>query len=266
MDSAAEIEHLQQIIDELKQEILELRKHNELLQDENSKLTDMLDNVELSTTDDDDDDDDDDTEEFETVDEEADCEENSQWLPLKGFDDYVIKNFYPYDIKRVSTNHVVKDGKRNGYPSITLYRGDKHNTFNKHVLIARQFIPNDDPKNKCYVDHKNKHRDDYHISNLRWVTASENNQNKSSSAYGIEYEFVKEIPGDAIVVNSYGKHTFENYYFHDNKFYFYNGIEYRILHICTEKRNGSKFVHAMSTVGKKLVIRYSRFKKMYDLE
>ncbi len=260
MESVTEIEHLQQIIDELKQEILELRKHNELLQDENSKLTDMLDNVELSTIDDDDSQSDED----EPVDEEANDEENSKWLPLKGFTDYVIKNFYPYDIKRVSTNHIIKERKLHGYVGVKLVQGDTVKTQYKHVLLARQFISNDDPEHKTMVDHKNRNKDDYHISNLRWVSASENQQNKSSHG-NIEYEFVKEISGDAIKVNSYGKHTLENIYFHDDKFYFHDGLEYRILYICTNKY-GSKFVNVINTEGNRINIYYSRFKKIYGLE
>ena len=259
-EAVTEIERLQQIIESLKQEVLELRKHNKLLQEENSKLTEMVEHVdEVSTTDDDDDDIE------EPVDEEADCEENSKWLPLKGFDDYVIKNYYPFLIKRVSTNHVVAEYNNNdGYICVRLILGNKHKNCRKHVLVARQFIPNDDPQNKRFVDHKNKHPDDYHISNLRWVTASENQKNKSSHN-GIEYEFVKEIPDDAIVVDSYGNHTFENYYFHDDKFYFFNGIEYRVLYISTDKY-GSKYVRVTDTDGKRPKILYSRFKKIYNLD
>ena len=133
MESFTEIERLQQIINELKNENLELRKHNELLQEENSKLTDMLNNVDEATDD------------------------------------------------------------------------------------------------------------------------------------NIEYEFVKEISNDAIVVDSYGEYEFEDYYFHDNKFYFYNGIEYRILHINTDKY-GNKYVCVMNTEGNRINIYYSKFKRLYNLE
>lgn len=267
MSIVSEIERLQQIINELKQENLELGKHNQILQDEVSKLTDMLDNVEFFTTDDDDDE--------ATADEpksvpvesngEAADEENAEWLPLKGFNDYVIKNYYPYDIKRVSTGHIVKECKLHGYVGVNLFMGNNSKPYMKHVLIARQFIPNDDPEHKTMVDHKNMHKDDNHISNLRWVSASENQQNKSSHG-NIEYEFVKDIPNDAIVVDTYGKHKFENYYFHDDKFYFYNGVMYRVLHICTNKTYGSKLVNAITTEGNRINIYYSKFKRLYNLE
>lgn len=53
-------------------------------------------------------------------------------------------------------------------------------------------------------------------------------------------------------------HDFKNIYFHDDKFYFYNGIDYRILHISTYKRYGNKYVFAMNPDGKKTSISYSR--------
>jgi hypothetical protein len=41
-----------------------------------------------------------------------------------------------------------------------------------HRLVAIHFIPN--PKNKPFVNHKNSDRSDNCVSNLEWVTASEN--------------------------------------------------------------------------------------------
>ena len=44
--------------------------------------------------------------------------------------------------------------------------------------MAQAFIENDNPKIKTLVDHKNHQRWDYRVSNLRWVSPSENAKNK----------------------------------------------------------------------------------------
>ena len=103
-----------------------------------------------------------------------------------------------------------------------------------------------------------------------WVSSSTNHRNKTSSR-GIQYEYVDTIPGDSIVVDEYGTNEFENYYFHDNIFYFYNGIQYRKLHVNERKRDsqklkcGAKFVCLLNTNGKVITVFYSKFKRLHNL-
>lgn len=98
------------------------------------------------------------------------------YVPLKGFtNDYEILNKYPFTIRRKSNHFIVNDSKHNrGYIRVCL----NGTYYMKHVLIARQFLPNDDPVHKNEVDHKNRNRSDYHLSNLRWVSQSTNNYNR----------------------------------------------------------------------------------------
>ena len=184
-----------------------------------------------------------------------------QFVPLKGFeDDYEILNEYPFTIRRQSDQYEIKESTAgNGYVTVHL----NGVTQNKHELIALQFIPNDDPEHKTQVDHKNKHRDDYHIENLRWVTRSQNGLNKSSHL-GIIYEYVDDIPEDSLVVDEYGKHKFEDYYFYDDVFYFYNGIQYRKLHI-NEMKDGTRYVKMKNIDNKYVTVCYSKFKRLHDL-
>ena len=130
--------------------------------------------------------------------------------------------------------------------------------WKKHRLIAEQWIEKIDGKTD--IDHINRNRADNRIENLRWVCPSENTRNKSSHLC-VEYEFVDELPDDTIVVEKYGKYSFENLYYCDNIFYFYNGIQYRKLHINEDKRNGSLFVYARDIDDKRRQIFYSKFKR-----
>ena len=60
-----------------------------------------------------------------------------------------------------------------GYPCITVKYLDGHQkTVPVHILVARTFIPN--PENKPQINHKDGNKKNNCVSNLEWVTASEN--------------------------------------------------------------------------------------------
>jgi len=65
----------------------------------------------------------------------------------------------------------VKDTK--GYVFVTICENGVHKQERVHRLMAKAFITN--PLNKTCVNHKNSIRDDNTLSNLEWVTYSENN-------------------------------------------------------------------------------------------
>ena len=249
-----EVEKLNQIISQLKEHLKEYKEQNELLQQEVDNLSNKIKNYEKTEEEEEDDD-----EIYSVVDNEDDAE----WLLLKGYETkYVIYNCYPYPIKNLKSGKIIKESinKANGYVNINLNKKSQQ----KHIIVAKQFIPNDDPKNKVFVDHINHNRSDYHLSNLRWTTRSENNKNRSSHK-GIVYEYVDNIPDESLVIDVYGKHLLNDYYFYDNAFYFYTGINYKKLHISENKR-GYKFVNLTDTDGKLVHLMISKFKKFYDLE
>ena len=186
---------------------------------------------------------------------------SNEYVPLKGYEDYEIEVEYPHTIRRISNGFVPKEFIVNGYVCVRL----NHKNKRKHVLIANQFIPNDDPIHKIEVDHIIQDRDDYHISNLRWVTKSENDKNRRSCK-GVLYEYVDEIPNDSIEITEYNNHEFEFYYFYDDDFYFWNGVRYRKLYIHEDKKSGALFVCMKDLNNNNVKIYINKFKRLYDLE
>jgi hypothetical protein len=96
------------------------------------------------------------------------------------------------------------------------------------------------------------------MDNLRWTDESGNNNNKSSD------ELFDDISDDAIVADDYNGWKFEFLYFHENIFYYYNGIKYRKLHI-NEMKCGCLCVNVHDVLGKNRAICYNKFKYEYNL-
>ena len=189
-------------------------------------------------------------------------EQAVEFVPLLNHEDYEILNQYPFTIRRKDNHYEVKESD-DGYGYIRVTLNNKQ--YRKHRLIGEQFIPN--PNNLPCIDHISRDRSDYHLSNLRWCTIAENSKNKSSSC-GINYTFVDDIDPDSIMIDDYGRHHFEGYYFDEkvNKFYFDNGIQYRELHINKDKRDGGLYVKMLSTEGKHVSVYYSKFKRLYGIK
>ena len=196
------------------------------------------------------------------------------YVTLLDHEDYEIMNEYPFTIRRKIDGYNISEtlDTRNNYIYVSL-NGDK---YSKHRLIALQFIPNDDPKCKTYVDHRNKIRTDNHISNLHWVTPRFNSFNKLSNA-GIEYEYFDDIPDDSIVVDFYETQKGIRY-FDDDRYYYYYDEEldedifyikiddfmYRRLYV-NQTRKGCLFVNFKDVNHKKVAVYINKFKRQHDL-
>ena len=195
---------------------------------------------------------------------ESEFEEQGNWETCVVNNDYEIYSEYPYNIRRKGTKTIVKESidKSNGYIALRL-NGKK---YRKHRIISLQFIKNDDPEHKTMTDHINHDRTDYHISNLRWVSRSENNRNKSSNL-NVVYEYKDKIDDEAIEITDYGRHQFEFYYYVESEaaFYYYTGVNYRKLHININKY-GTAYVYMINTENKNVQVCLNKFKKLYGID
>ena len=91
-----------------------------------------------------------------------------------------INDTYAVSIDGVVTNtktgRVLKQRtERTGYKVLRMGKGKKHYI---HRLVAKAFFPAPTSDN-CVVDHIDRNKLNNHASNLRWVSHSENSQNRT---------------------------------------------------------------------------------------
>ena len=183
------------------------------------------------------------------------------WIDCIVDNDYQIFSEEPFQIRRKSNKKIIKESvsKTTGYIRCLL----NQNEYRKHRLIALQFIPN--PDNLPEVDHINKIRSDNRIENLRWVSRSTNLLNRSSYGNYI-YNYVDKLSENSFEFTEYGNHRFENYWYDvdADKFYYYNGFQYRELTVCTHP-TGALIIYIFDVNNVHCSIRINKFKKQYNL-
>ncbi|KAA6382444.1 MAG: hypothetical protein EZS28_022028 [Streblomastix strix] len=177
-----------------------------------------------------------------------------QFVQLVVEPEYEITTTQPWRIRRIADGFEPTIGQApQGYMRAKL----NDTTYGIHRLVALQFIPNDDPESKTQVDHQNHVKTDNSIVNLRWVTPSQNCLNRDQI-------YLDDIDDESIVVNEYGNYQFEDLYFHNDIFYFFNGLKFKQLHI-NEEKGGYHFACAKDINGQHHKIYYTKFKRFVGL-
>ena len=132
-------------------------------------------------------------------------------MEIEGYSNYLI---YPEGrVWSKKTKRFLKPGSdKRGYLHVALCKDGKPKTTKIHRLVAEHYIPNDD--NKREVDHidRNKHNND--VTNLRWTTSSENQQNRGimkTNTSGHKYISAHKVVG-YIFVKEINKKSYRKYF------------------------------------------------------
>ena len=108
-----------------------------------------------------------------------------EYKKIDDYENYEISN--QGNVRNTKTNRILKPRKKGcGYYFIGLCKNCTTTNFYIHRLVGYAFIPN--PENLPCIDHIDRNKTNNSITNLRWVSRSNNNRNKpkkqnSSSKY-----------------------------------------------------------------------------------
>lgn len=102
--------------------------------------------------------------------------EDIEWRQIAEAPNYSVSNTGLIKLTRL--NRLLSGYNRNGYLQVSLKKDGAQLARLVHRLVATEFIPNDDPVNRIYVDHIDTDPRNNKVSNLRWVTPKENMNNE----------------------------------------------------------------------------------------
>lgn len=101
-----------------------------------------------------------------------------------GFEDYdLFENGAVFS--HTSNKFLKPQNNGNGYLKVHLYSSSRMVRKYLHRLVAEHFLEN--PKGYKFIDHIDRNKNNNHITNLRWCSASENTNNTAGkSRYSVK--------------------------------------------------------------------------------
>ena len=120
----------------------------------------------------------------------------ANWRKAVGYDMYSVSD--EGHVRNDLRGKILKQTvSKTGYAYLTMVQGKKHYMRYVHRLVGEAFIPN--PDNLPQIDHIDGNKLNNTVSNLRWVSASENR-----TAYGNEQRAINR-QREVVAINETGE-------------------------------------------------------------
>ena len=105
---------------------------------------------------------------------------NEMWRSISGYMNYQISNIGR--VRNTDTGKILKNTLLRGYYIISLNKTGNWKTYGIHTLVAQEFLEKPEVEHKLVVDHIDRNRSNNQVTNLRYVSYSQNNMNRSKQA------------------------------------------------------------------------------------
>ena len=134
---------------------------------------------------------------------------NEVFVPIRGFENYLISN--QGRCWNTRTKRFVGCDDGNGYIKVGFQKDGRTQNFKIHRLVMLHFGP-PQPEDKREVDHIDRDKSNNRIENLRWVNSSENAKNRGK--YKLQKnDYLDELPDTAVELEHYNGFEFDRYWF-----------------------------------------------------
>ncbi|CAL6071526.1 Conserved_hypothetical protein [Hexamita inflata] len=175
---------------------------------------------------------------FETI---NDYKQGEQFKYINRYPSYLISNFgrisyYEDKVKRAPISITC------GYYQVTIQNEFGSDQFFIHRLVTEAFL-GERPDNYD-IDHIDRNRQNNQLSNLRYVTRSQNLRNRSSYV-GHTAEYLEVLPNTCVKLNNFKHHTFDRYFIdiESNQIYSFDNNQYRKLILTKDNRYQPKDIN-----------------------
>ena len=130
---------------------------------------------------------------------------NEVWRSISGYINYQVSSIGR--VRNAETGNVLKNYIRSKYYAISLWKDGVMTKHQIHTLVAQEFLDKPEVDYQLVIDHKDRNKLNNQISNLRYVSLSQNQMNSgkrlntSSKFKGVHWDKSKKTWRAYIGVN-----------------------------------------------------------------
>jgi hypothetical protein len=166
-----------------------------------------------------------------------------EFKPLKSLPGFSLSQPI-FKLRNDKTGHILKGDTRFGYTRFTVKKNGKEVRLYLHMIIAMEYLGFDyEKRNGLVIDHINRNTSDNSVENLRIVTHSENNKNRSPFTERPP-EYIQQLPaGIKYKLISFKGIIIPDFYIRIENEIYKKISDNKYLHLAKKKKDNSVIIN-----------------------